>query len=87
MKKSPKIDKFVFLSERSIRKEKIEFTRHQSADLRQKTQKGIYHLQLTESGSIFWNWTLLQSYLIHGADSPITKSLEEEYIASLPQSA
>jgi hypothetical protein len=80
-------DKFKFMTEASIRAEKYELTRWQSGQLRQELQKGIFWNQIKEGGIIQWNWTLLQSYLLHGADSPITQALVEEYIATLPQAA
>jgi hypothetical protein len=80
-------DKFKFMTERSIRAEKYELTRWQSAQLRSKLPKGVYWLQLESGGLIQWNWALLQSYLVSGADSPETLALVEEYISTLPKAA
>jgi hypothetical protein len=80
-------DKFKFMTERSIKRDKYELTSWQSAQLRAKLPKGIYWLQIESRGLIQWNWTLLQSYLLNGVDSPIHQALVEEYIATLPQSA
>ena len=80
-------DKFKFVTERSIKREKYELTSWQSAQLRAKLPKGIYWLQPQSRGLIHWNWCLLNSYLTHGLDSPITQALVEEYIATLPQAA
>lgn len=80
-------DKFKFMTERSIRAEKYELTRWQSGQLRSKLPKGIYWLQIERGGLIQWNWTLLQSYLLSGADSLETLALVEEYVASLPTAA
>jgi hypothetical protein len=79
-------DKFKFMTERSIRREKIELTKWQSAQLRAKLPKGIYWLQIEARGMISWNYTLLQHYLLNG-DCPAHQSLVEEYMATLPQAA
>jgi hypothetical protein len=84
MKKISNTDRFRFLTERSIKQDKIELTRFQSAQLRAKLPKGIYWLQIADKGLIQWNWTLLQDYLING-DRPEHQALIEEYIATLPQ--
>jgi hypothetical protein len=84
MKKISNTDRFRFLTERSIKQDKIELTRFQSAQLRAKLPKGIYWLQIADKGLIQWNWTLLQDYLING-DRPEHQALVEEYIATLPQ--
>ncbi len=80
-------DKFKFMTERSIRQEKFELTRWQSAQLRTKLSKGIFWIQLEKGGLIHWNVTLLQSYLLNGLESPITQALVEEYVSTLPQVA
>jgi hypothetical protein len=88
MPKTKKIsDKFRFMTERSIRAEKYEITRWQSAELRRKLPKGIFWNQLEKGGLVQFNWTLLQSYLLTGLDSPQTIALVEEYISTLPQAA
>jgi hypothetical protein len=76
-------DRFRFLTERSIKAEKLEITKFQSAQLRAKLPKGVYWLQITEGGLVQWNWTLLQDYLING-DRPEHQQLVEEYLATLP---
>lgn len=78
-------DKFRFITERTIKREKYEFTYWQSAQLRAKTPKGVVWQQLEKGGLISWNWTILHSILTHGMESLITVSLCEEYIATLPQ--
>ncbi len=78
--------KFRFITEKSIRREKIELTRWQSAQLRAKLPRGIYWLQIEARGMISWNYTLMQDYLING-DSPSHRALVEEYIATLHQAA
>ena len=75
--KSP--DKFRFMTEKSIRQEKFELTRWQSAQLRSKLPINIYWMQLEKGGLVHWNWTLLQSYLING-DCPNQQKLIEEYL-------
>ena len=80
-KKPP--DKFKFMIERSLKEEKFEMTRWQSTQLRAKLQKGIYYLQIEKGGLIHWNWTLLKSYLINGADCPTHQALLEEYMDTL----
>jgi hypothetical protein len=86
MKKLPSPDRFRFLTERSIKQDKIELTRFQSSQLRAKLPKGIYWLQIANGGLVQWNWTLLQDYLING-DRPEHQSLVEEYMAALPKAA
>lgn len=86
MKKMPPADRFRFITEKSIRKDKIELTRFQSAQLRAKLPKGIYYIQIASNGLVSWNWTLLQDYLING-DRPEHQALVEEYLATLPQTA
>jgi hypothetical protein len=79
-------DKFKFLTERSLKQEKFEMTRWQSAQLRSKLPKGIYWLQIAPGGLIQWNWDLLQDYLVNG-DCDSHRALVEEYLATLPQVA
>jgi hypothetical protein len=86
MKKISNTDRFRFLTERSIKQDKIELTRFQSSQLRAKLPKGIYWLQIANGGLVQWNWTLLQDYLING-DRPEHQSLVEEYMAALPKAA
>jgi hypothetical protein len=86
-KKQQTIDKFKFITERSLRREKYELTYWQSAQLRAKLPKGVFWQQIEKGGLIQWNWTLLQSCLVHGLESPNTQALVEEYIATLPQAA
>jgi hypothetical protein len=78
-------DKFKFMTERSIRAEKYELTRWQSAELRRKLPRGLYWHQIEKGGLVQFNWTLLQSYLINGGDSAEHQALLEEYIATLPK--
>ena len=77
-------DKFKFITERTLKREKYEITRWQSAQLRSRLPKGVYWLQVQSGGSVVWNWTLLQSYLLNGADCPEHRLLVEEYITTLP---
>jgi hypothetical protein len=79
--------KFAFLTEAYIKENYIQITPFQSRQLRAKLPKGIYWLQIEKGGLVQWNWTLLNSYLTHGLDSPTTTALVEEYMATLPQSA
>jgi hypothetical protein len=79
-------DKFRFMTEKSIKREKYELTPWQSAQLRSKLPKGIYWLQLEKGGLIQWNATLLMSYLLNG-DCPTHQALVEEYMSTLPQAA
>jgi hypothetical protein len=78
-------EKFKFMTERSIRTEKYEITRWQSAVLRRKLPKGIFWHQIEKGGLIQWNWALLQSYLLNGVDSLETLALVEEYISTIPR--
>jgi hypothetical protein len=80
-------DKFKFMTERSIKREKYELTAWQSAQLRAKLPKNVFWSQIEKGGLIHWNWTLLNSYLTHGLESPITQALVEEYMSTLPQAA
>jgi hypothetical protein len=80
-------DKFKFITEKSIKRDKYELTPWTSAQLRAKLPKGIFWNQLEKGGLISWNWCLLNSCLTHGLESPITTALVEEYIATLPQAA
>jgi hypothetical protein len=77
--------KFAFLTEAYIHAHYLQFTPFQSRQWRANLPKGIYWLQ--DCKMIQWNWTLLQSNLLNGADSPITTALVEEYMATLPQAA
>jgi hypothetical protein len=80
--KSP--DKFRFMTEKSIREEKFQLTRWQSAQLRAKLPRAIYWHQLEKGGLIHWNWDLVCDFLIQG-DCPSHQELVSEYIATLPQ--
>jgi hypothetical protein len=86
-KKAQSSDKFKFMTERSIRAEKYELTRWQSAQLRRKLPRGLYWLQIERGGLVQFNWTLLQSYLLNGMDSVEHQALVEEYISTLPKAA
>jgi hypothetical protein len=84
-KKAHSSDKFKFMTERSIRAEKYELTKWQSVQLRRKLPRGLYWLQIERGGLVQFNWTLLQSYLLNGADSAEHQALLEEYIETLPK--
>jgi hypothetical protein len=86
MSKKAGSDKFRFLTERTIRQEKLEFTKWQSAQLRAKLPRGIYWIQIADRGGISWNWTLLQHFLLNG-DCPSHRALVEEYISTIAQAA
>jgi hypothetical protein len=86
-KKTKNSDKFKFFTERSLKEEKYDMTRFQSAHLRKELPKGIYWIQIVKGGLIQWNWTLLQSYLLNGSDCPSHQALVEEYMATLPKAA
>jgi hypothetical protein len=77
--------KHAFLTEPYIHAHYLQFTPFQSRQWRAKLPKGIYWLQ--DCKMVQWNWTLLQSYLIHGLESDTHKALVEEYMSTLPQSA
>jgi hypothetical protein len=85
IKNSGQPDKFKFMSEKSIRAEKFELTRWQSSQLRSKLPKGIYWLQIEKRGLIQWNWTILQSYLLNGANCLEHQALISEYVETLPK--
>jgi hypothetical protein len=86
MTKTATTDRFRFLTEKTIKREKIELTPYQSAALRKKLAKGIYWVQTEKGGLIQWNWGLLQDYLVNG-DRPDHQALIEEYLATLPTAA
>lgn len=86
-KQQKSFEKFKFFTERSLREEKFEMTRFQSASLRKILPKGIYYIQIVQGGLIQWNWCLLNSYLLNGLDCPSHQALVEEYIATLPKAA
>jgi hypothetical protein len=83
--KNKALDKFRFITERTLRQESIEITRNQSAALRAKLPKGIYWIQPT-GRTILWCQTLLVDYLVNG-DCRSHQALVEEFLAGLPQSA
>lgn len=85
--KPQECDKFKLMTQRSIKKYKADLTDWQFNNLRTKLPRGIYWFQIEKRGLIHWNWTILQSYLVHGAESPITLALQEEYMATLPKAA
>jgi hypothetical protein len=86
-KKTQPSDKFKFFNKKTLREEKGDFTDWQLAQLQSKLTRGIYWIQVEKRGLVQFNWTLIQSYLIHGADSPEHHALIEEYISTLPQAA
>lgn len=80
-------NRFKLITESSLKKDCIELTRWQSAELRRNLPKGIYWIQITPGGLIHWNWELLQSYLLVGANDPSHRALVEEYISTLTTAA
>jgi hypothetical protein len=77
---------FTFKTEKYIRENHIQLTRHQSAELRAKLPRSIYWIQITSGGLIQWNWTLLQSYLLNG-DCPSHRDLVDKYMSTISQAA
>jgi hypothetical protein len=77
---------FVFKTEKTFRKEHIEITAWQSAELRRTLPKGIYWLQIVPGGLVQWNVQLLMDYLVNG-DRPAHQELVERYAQSLPVAA
>jgi hypothetical protein len=86
MSKKTDSDKFKFITERTIRREKIELTKWQSNQLRAKLSRGTYWIQIADRGGISWNYTLLQHFLLNG-DCPSHRALVEEYISTTVQAA
>ena len=82
-----KPDKFKLYSQKSLQQFKAELTRWQLAQLRSKLRKGIYWIQIEKGGVVQWNWTLLQSYLLHGENSTEHLSLVAEYMATVPKAS
>jgi hypothetical protein len=54
-------------------------TRFQSAYLRRTLPRGIFWVQIIKGGISSWNWTLLQSYLLNGLDSPESSGVHGYY--------
>ena len=84
LKNPDKPDKFKFLTEKSIRQEKFELTRWQSAQLRSKLPRGVYWIQIEKNGLVHFNWDLVSDFLING-DCPSHRALVEDYLATLPK--
>ena len=82
-----KPDKFKLYSQKSLQELKADLTRWQLSQLRGKLERGIYWFQLEKGGVIHWNWTLLQSYILHGEHSTEHIALVAEYMDTLPKSA
>jgi hypothetical protein len=80
--KLPNHKKFQFLTEKHIKAHFFQLTRWQTSKLRDELPKGIYWVQFTIGGSYYWNWTLLQDYLLQG-NRPEHQSLVEEFLASI----
>lgn len=78
--------KFQFVSEKDIKASgEILLNKRISAVLRVTLKKGTYWLQPTYQGKVFWNATLLQSYLVHGEESHEHLALLAEFSESLPK--
>ncbi len=84
MKKTIATDKFKFLTEKSIRRDKFELTQWQSASLRKQLPRGLYWVQMNGSRIISWNWDLTWDYLQNG-DCSSHQRLVEEYVSTLPK--
>jgi hypothetical protein len=79
-------DKFKFITERTLKQEKFEMTRFQSAQLRASLIKGVYWVQIVKGGVIQWNWTLLHHFLLNG-NTEQHQALLEEYMTTLPKAS
>lgn len=80
-------NKFRFVTEAYIQENYLQLTPHQSSQLRSRLPRSIYWMQITDRGLVHWNWILLHSYLLWGADSSKHQALLEEYMANLPQTS
>jgi hypothetical protein len=81
----PILNEFKFITERALREDVVQITRHQSTLLRQKLPQGTYWLQPT-GRLVLWNYKLLVDYLVNG-DRPEHQALVEKFLATLPKSA
>jgi hypothetical protein len=80
--------KFVFVTEKFYCENHKQLGRAQFELLRSKLSKGIYWLQPSgRGGKLVWNLPLLESYLVHGADSIEHQALVDSYLKTLPVAA
>ncbi|KGF73196.1 hypothetical protein DO97_01380 [Neosynechococcus sphagnicola sy1] len=64
---------------------RLNILKSQRVELQRKLPSPLYWWQFPGGRKIFWNWLLVQDYLLHG-DRPEHQRLLEEYLATLPES-
>jgi hypothetical protein len=62
---------------------RLDIRKTQRVELQKKLPSPLYWFQFPGGRKIFWNWVLVQDYLING-DGPNHQRLIEEYLATLP---
>jgi hypothetical protein len=68
-----------------ILEQRLDLRKHSRGKLQKLLPSPLYWWQFPGARKIFWNWVLVQDYLLHG-DGPSHQRLVEEYLATLPGS-
>lgn len=65
--------------------DRLDIRSQQRKELRTKLPSPLYWWQFPGGRKIFWNWVLVQDYLLNGGDTPEHQRLVESYLKTLPQ--
>ena len=80
-------NKFIFKTQRYIRENHAQLSKHHFGELCKVLPKNVYWIQPAPRGTVLWNWGLLESYLLIGAEDPTHRSLLEEFVSTLHTAA
>jgi hypothetical protein len=81
---NPRIAEFVLIGSAELDR-RLGMAKAQRVALMKRLPSPIYHHQFPGGKKVFWNWVLVQDYLMRGnTTDPAHLALVEEYVATLP---
>jgi hypothetical protein len=82
MAKKSVLREFPFIGA-TILEKRLNILKNQRVELQRQLPTPLYWWQFPGGRKIFWNWVLVQDYLLHG-DTPDHQRLVEAYLQTLP---
>ncbi|MBW4552957.1 MAG: hypothetical protein KME35_17885 [Aphanocapsa sp. GSE-SYN-MK-11-07L] len=76
---------FMFVGS-AVLEARLDLRKTQRVELQKQLPCPLYWFQFPGGRKVFWNWELVQDYLING-DGPNHQRLVEQYLATLPNPA
>jgi hypothetical protein len=81
MAKKTALREFPFIGATTLEK-RLNILKNQRVELQRQLPRPLYWWQFPGGRKIFWNWILVQDFLLHG-DTPDHRRLVEEFLSTL----